>query len=216
MGTGHSAGATRTPGGGSRITHPPQQLTQFPRAVTLQLSTGTRGNTRLLFLQQPPKNGAVLQLLQPTSVLFRLKALGSAPARDNLPSRTSTGTCGMRKVPCRPLPSQAWSLEGPAPPPPLPGSTCLSLLLGAFPDSMSPGIPFCISGLFPHQSQVTVDHVYGTSTCQLWPPGPCMCWQSLVCVGQGYAGDRAGKSLLFPQHVSGQQEGSLTRTHPGS
>lgn len=116
------------------------QLTQFPRTVTLQLSTGTRGNTQLLFLQQPPKNKTVLQPPQQTSVLLWLKALGSAPARDYLPSRMSAGGVWYEKgvgghdtgpLPCRPLPRQAWYLGGLAPPPPLPGSTCMSLLTGS-------------------------------------------------------------------------------------
>lgn len=218
MGTGHSEQGNEDTSW--RIQdHPPHphQLTQFPRTATLQLSTRTRGNTRLLFLQQPPKNGTVLQPPQQTSFLFRLKALGSAPARDNLPSRMSTGACGMRKVPCkcwwhgtsaqpslvprRPGPTSSSSRVY------LPVTSSRELFLTPCHQAFHPAS--WVSS--PSRARSLWIMFMGPGPVSCGPPGPCMCWQSLVCVGQGYAGDCAGK----PQHASGQQEGSLTSClHP--
>lgn len=64
--------------------HPPHphQLTQVPRTVMLsqgQPSIRARGNIWLLFLQQPPQNGTVLQPPQQTSVFYLLKPWAQHP-----------------------------------------------------------------------------------------------------------------------------------------
>lgn len=100
---------------GWRVRHQPphpHQLTQFPRTVRLQPSTGTGGNPPLLSAALPAatcKNGTVLQPPQQTSVLFRLKAKGSAIARDPSPFQecrgmedgNRVGEQDMGAVPCK-------------------------------------------------------------------------------------------------------------------
>lgn len=141
---------------------PPQplQLTQFPRTVVLQPSTGTRGNTPLLFLQQPPK-------MEQSSNPHRKPQLssGSRPWAQHLqgtiplPRVQGNGGwergCGPGHRPC-PLQTSA-----------MPGRPACCLFQGDFPDSTPPGTPLCVLDLLPWQSQVTLECVYGTRTCQL-------------------------------------------------
>lgn len=154
---------------GWRVRHQPphpHQLTQFPRTVGLQPSTGTGGNPRLLSAALPAlpaatcKNGTVLQPPQQTSVLsIRKRPLPLSGVQVDRRREQGWGPghghCPLQNL-CPARPAAAHFL--------LQGLPACCLFQGAFPDSTSPGTPSCILDLLSWQSQVLFR-------------GPSRCWQ---------------------------------------
>lgn len=77
------------------------------------------------------------------------------------------------------------------------GLPACHLFQGAFPDSTPPGTPSCILGLHPCRARSLWITFMGPEPASCGFPEPSECWQPPVCVGEGYAGDSAGKLCFF-------------------